>query len=203
MLAELNARFDLNLSRIGNLLALYERVKKKGRGRKDVPSLDLLRAATVFLHATLEDFVRGLIVWRYPTLGPEILDTVPLKGISPSGRPEKFFLGRLAEFRALHVEEVLTQSVEAFAEGLTLNNTTDLIACVRTLGLNEASLKPYLSNIAALMKRRHHIVHQADRNAKPGRGQQSAMSIGAHTVAEWTESVTGFAAVVTAQLGKE
>jgi hypothetical protein len=49
----------------------------------------------VFLHATVEEFLLGLLEWRLPEQAESTLDRVPLVGFD-TDRAEKSFLGRLA-----------------------------------------------------------------------------------------------------------
>ncbi len=203
MISDIYSRFTLNLKRCDNLLRIYEETKETGRGRKDVPSLDVLRAATVFLHATLEDFLRSLIVWRLPSLEAEVLDEVPLAGLGGSGRPEKFFLGKLALFRGQLVEEVIEQSVEDHAGSLSFNTTGDIAALLRKIGVKVEKVNSHFPELQQLMSRRHNIVHRADRNVKLGPGQHAALSIGAHTVARWKRTLRRFVDAVCAELPPE
>src|SRR5437588_8261871 len=88
--------FTANLGRVSNLVKLYENTSGRGKGRKAVHEADVLRAAVVFAHATLEDFIRSICAYFLPHADPSVLDEIPLVGLNASGRPEKFLLGRLA-----------------------------------------------------------------------------------------------------------
>jgi hypothetical protein len=50
-----------------------------------------------------------------------------------------------------------------------------------------------------MFARRHHIVHQADRNEAPGQGQHRARSINVGTVTGWVNATSVF---VTNVLGR-
>src|SRR5262245_29791393 len=62
---ELEARARRNLQRVRKLVQLYRDLAGPGRGRRPVETIDLLRSAVVFLHATLEDALRTLLVERW------------------------------------------------------------------------------------------------------------------------------------------
>ncbi len=53
-------RLQWNLDRVKHLVAVYGQLEQAS-GRPTVQQADILRAAVVFLHATLEDFLRGLL----------------------------------------------------------------------------------------------------------------------------------------------
>lgn len=192
MREEIYERFQLNIGRVDNLVSVYESVKPSGKGRKDVSSLDILRAATVFLHATLEEVLRGLIVWLYPRSGSRVLDQVPLLGTGAHGRAEKFLLGNLAAFDGQLVIDVIEQSVERYANSVSFNRCQDIAAVLQDVGVAPTDVNQTFSELEQLMSRRHQIVHQADKNPSSGPGQQAAQSIGAHTVRDWRRAVDGF-----------
>jgi hypothetical protein len=66
MKSEIEIRFKSNLERVDHLVALYD-TATTGPGRRPVDKSDILRSAVVFLHATLEDFLRSLLEWKLPT----------------------------------------------------------------------------------------------------------------------------------------
>jgi hypothetical protein len=64
-----------------------------------VTAEDILRAAVVLLHAHLEDFLRTVASALLPAGDESCLNAIPLAGVT--GRPEKFFLGKLVHHRTL------------------------------------------------------------------------------------------------------
>jgi hypothetical protein len=54
--------------------------------------------------------------------------------------------------------------------------------------------------LAEMMKRRHQIVHQADRNEKTGRGQYQAQSLSTTSVKNWVDAVEAFVTDCLARL---
>ena len=118
-------RFEDNLARVKHLVNVYTTLGGVGQGRRPVNSTDLLRAATVFLHAAIEDLLRSIEAARLPAAAPPVLDGVPLVGLGP--RPEKFFLGQLAPHRGSTVDDVIRRSVEAHLERATYGNATEVL----------------------------------------------------------------------------
>lgn len=109
MREQILARLESNLGRVSNLVELYDIVSGNGQGRRDVHATDILRAATVLLHASLEDVFRSLATWKFPSAGEEVLNGVPLVGLSEHGQPAKFFLGKLASHRAKTVQQLIDE----------------------------------------------------------------------------------------------
>lgn len=197
---EIHNRFIDNLNRARNLVVLYNRVAGAGRGRRPVHATDILRAATVFAHAALEELLRGLAAWKYPAAGELVLNEVPLVGISDHGRPEKFFLGKLATHRGKSVQDLITESVSAHLGNFTVNNTTDLSVFLRKIGVEPETVNPEFPALSELIARRHHIVHQADRNDVPGQGHHRAQQLNPSTVTGWLDAVSRFVQQVLDQV---
>ena len=193
--------FDLNKTRVESLVALYDKQAGKGKGRRKTKDSDLLRASVIFLHASLEEVLRGvaLLTWHQSTKAT--LDDVPLFGSNPPARASKFFLGELVSFRGRSVDDLLRDSVAAYVGAHFNCNDTGQLAGALTRGgvvLTNAE-KASFSVLETMMKRRHLIVHQADRNASLGKGQHRARSISAPLVKSWVAAVE---AVVSAILTK-
>lgn len=108
-----------NLERVRNLVTLYtDKLGGIGSGRKPVHSTDVLRSAVVFLHGTLEDFLRDLARLRLPHASEHTLNEIPLVGAK--GRVEKFYLGRLARHREESVYDVIERSVSEYLDRFTV-----------------------------------------------------------------------------------
>ena len=84
MKATISAKLERNLSRVQNLVKLYEtNLAGQGQGRRGHDNTDVLGAATVLLHSTLEDFVRSLAYWKLPVAGRDALDKIPFSNHGP------------------------------------------------------------------------------------------------------------------------
>src|SRR5207237_6949196 len=123
MADDIRGRFRDNLDRVRRMVGAYESSAGKGKGRRSVRHTDLLRAAVVLLHATLEDLLRSLCDWKMPGANPEAFSEVPLvgtRGKTRSGLPE------LATFRGRTVDEIIARSVSEFLQKSTFNNPGDI-----------------------------------------------------------------------------
>jgi hypothetical protein len=98
---------NVNIQRVASLVSIY-RLWKDGRGRRDVVATDLLRAAVVLLHATLESFLRDIAKHLLPTMSADIWMKTPLAGHEVSAAVWKgtFFTvwGPLPKLRFRHFE---------------------------------------------------------------------------------------------------
>lgn len=188
-------RFRSNIARAKNLVALYRAQRAPGGGRRPVGSTDTLRAAVVFLHAALEETFRSIYVWKVPYGTEQVLDDVPIIG-SSSQRAEKFYLGRLAEHRAKTVQALITESVLEQSRMLSVNNRSDVAGLLKRFGLRSQDYDMHIGPIAEMIARRHHIVHQADRNETRGVGNHQTQSLNVATVEGWIVTVNTFAEAV-------
>jgi hypothetical protein len=187
---DLLIRYSENLDRVNNLVRVYEsHPDSKGKGRKDVQMTDVLRASVVLLHSTFEDMCRTIERELLPFASEEALNEIPLLGTSKHGRSEKFFLGKLASHRGKTVDEIIARSVEAHLDLVSYNSVDDFCAFLTRVGFSKGPFEPLLPQLASLMKRRHHIVHQADRSEKRGPGHQHAKSLSRDAVRGWVSSV--------------
>ena len=184
-------RYWETIQRVENLVRLYEsHPGAAGRGRRDVSTADILRAAVVLLYATVEEMCRTVEKHLLPFGSEEALNFVPLIGTA-TGRPEKYFLGRLAQYRGKKVEEVIRESVDAYLDSASYASVEEFCAFLKRVGLSSRHFQKHFKELASLMKRRHHIVHQADRNEGRGSGHHTARSLGRNQVRRWIKTVEG------------
>jgi hypothetical protein len=196
-------RFQDNIARARNLVSIHSQLGGAGRGRRPLHASDVLRGATVLLHASLEEVLRSVAAWRFPTLGEAVLNEVPMVGHGESGRPEKFFLGRLANHRTKSVQQLIDESVAAHLSYFNINNTTEIASFMRKVGVESQPFERYFPVLSDMIARRHHIVHQADRNELPGRGQQRARALSEVQVNAWIAETCAFVDAFVAQVPDE
>lgn len=198
----IEARFRDNARRVSNVVELYNDLIRgrtgKGKGRPSVREADLLRAAVVLLHATLEDLLRSLAEWKVPSAKAEVLDKIPLVGKKDQHKPTST-LGDLAAHRGSTVEEVIRRSVVGWLGRSNYNNLGEVKRLLDDLGVDPKIVDPFAVQLAALMSRRHLIVHRADRNESTGRGQHPARSINRTTVQEWVGAAVRFGDALLAE----
>jgi hypothetical protein len=182
-------RFEENLDRIRNLVGVYTSNAGIGQGRRTVSDTDILRAAVVLLHATLEDLLRSLAEWKLPTAEPAVFSDLPFAGAS--GRT-KFGLHELAQFRGQTVDEVIAKSVSQYLEKSSYNHVGDIKGILERIGMDATMDKRQAGDLAALMSRRHWIAHRVDRNPKSGSGHHPVKSISSQSLSKWIDAVELF-----------
>ena len=200
MIEEIRENLEQNLARVEKLVCTYEsHPDAQGKGRKSAEVLDILRAAVVLLHASLEDLLRGIAHSKLPSAAPAVLNEIPLVGLGPN--PRKFLLGDLAPFRGKSVDQVFVESVNAHLEHSNYNNTQEIANLLNAVGIDVAKVNSRFGDLQALMERRHQIVHRADRQPEViGRGDHEVRAINKRTVRDWAESVRQFSTALFAAL---
>ena len=161
----LEARFLQNMARIDGLAKLVSAINPS---RQTEPLLgegvraDLFRTIVVFLHATFEDVLRTMARQRIAGATTQILNEIPLVGLSKSGNPEKFYLGALDTHRGKTVDQLIQESVENHLDQKSFGSCRDVDLVLTQMGLDTTPFKPLYSDLDRMMKRRHRIVHDAD-----------------------------------------
>jgi hypothetical protein len=198
MKQEIEARFALNIARVKNLVAIYqEQLAGTGKGRRSHQKTDVLRAATVLLHASVEDVLRSLAYWKLPDAAVQVLDQIPFAG----GTALKITLGALSAQKGKTVDAVIKESVDASLERSNYNNTGEVCSLLQSIRINVAPVQAHLPLLEDAMKRRHQIVHRADANPNnAGRGNHQVASIAPATVNTWVANTEQFVAAVLAQV---
>ncbi|MFC1975960.1 HEPN domain-containing protein [Chloroflexota bacterium] len=188
--------FEDNLARVKNLLAIYSVIEREGWQKEGIEKTDILRSATIFLHATLEEFLRGIALWKWPDSDEEILNRVPLIGFDKYGQPQKFQLGKLAKHREKEVQRLITESVENYVnQWVNFSNTSQIDEHLKSVGVEvDEKIKEFYDDLDELIGRRHKIVHQADR--KEGFGRYGTDSIELSDVERWVDVVGEFVSSV-------
>jgi len=200
MKAQIEERLGENLGRVRNLVDIYEtHLQAGGSGRRGHLKTDILRSATVFLHAALEDFLRGLAYWKLPDADAQVINGIAMVG--HEGRPQKFLLGELVQHRGKTVDDVIKASVDEHLERSNYNNTAELSSFLQSIGIEVAKVNHRFDDLSELMSRRHQIVHRADRDETGGQGHHRVRSIGLKTVETWVDAVEEFTSAVLQEVG--
>jgi hypothetical protein len=158
---------------------------------------DLMRAVIVMNHAYLEDFLRSLAERFLPLASEEVLNKVPLVG--RKGRQDKFQLGALTAHRGKAVQDLIEISVRAYLARSNYNNTVEIATLLTELGFDVDRHNKDFALINELMKRRHEIVHRADRRKTP-LGDYSPRSIQPSDLGLWTNALRIFQMSVMAEV---
>jgi hypothetical protein len=186
--------FSANVERVRNLVALYEMLIAPPTFSASEPSADLLRAAVVLLHATLEDLLRSVASLRLPAASAEALARIPLVETDR----ERFSLVELARFRGRTVDSVISDSVEAHLQRSSYNHPGDIVTLLRGIGVEVAMTTETRNLLGGLMHLRHLIAHRADREFLAT--TRTLLPISPSTVGEWVDAVERFAQVLLTQL---
>lgn len=193
--AEVKARLDSNLKRVQGLIQLSSVVEPRAAPTKT----DLLRAAVVFLHATLEDALRTGLRLRLPQASPEHLTMLDF-AVGDTTK-EKITIGQLAQHRGKTVDQLLKERINAYLDRSNFNNVAEVKVALERMGCSRSVLDPHRDLLAVMMIRRHWIVHRADHNeGAAGPGRQRTRPLGANVVASWKETVASFCSTLLAQL---
>lgn len=179
-----------NLLRVAHLLTLYKTLQEKEEFSELSATNDILRISVVFVHSTLEEFLRRLAIDLLPNASEKALNKIPLN--TEAVRAEKFMLGNLAKFKQNTVEEVIKKSVINYYERSNFNNIDEISTLFSDLGLDVTKVRVYLPKLEELMKRRHFIVHRGDKMRKPHESLAPLSPITSKEVNEWLNIVTKF-----------
>ena len=185
---QVRERLRSNLERVQSLVDLYDQVESKSGPTKT----DTLRAAVVFLHATLEDVVRTALELRLPQASPENLGLIFATGKAKPG----ISMTELAKYRGKSVDDLIGTRIDAYLERSNFNNVANLIMALKRIDLETSLLEPHKDDLAAMMKRRHWIVHRADHS----RDASGPGPIGVKTVTTWKDAVSVFCYSLLARL---
>ena len=190
-------RFDRNIQRVDNLCEIFEVVKETSN-RPTVKEADVLRAAVVFLHSAMEDYLRGVLTEYLPECDNRNLENIAL--YQNDGRPGKFSLGTLKSHSELTVSELIKKSVEEQMKHTSFNDTTDIAGWMSRIGISTSSTNVDLAQLNTTITRRHKIVHEVDANQQSGRGYHNAAAINLRTVKAWESNVIAFVNLIESQL---
>lgn len=190
-------RFDRNIQRVDNLCNLFEQAKASPK-RPTVKEADILRAAVVFLHSALEDYLRGIL----SDLLPQIGDEAAINGIAlidTQDRAEKFYMGKLLPYKDKTVASLISDSVRQHMKKVSFNDVTDIASWLKKISVSLNDFHDH-DSVNTMIKRRHKIVHEADNNQNSGQGNHFAASINLQTVKAWETSVVNLVNSIEAQL---
>lgn len=185
--------YDKNFGRSNSLLKLYKDLTIGKKGRRPVAYIDLLRVTVVMLHSTLEDYLRNLLTWKLPNSTKEKLNKIPLYSSEYDPRKTKFELGELIEHKDKKISELINLSVVKYLDGESFNNTTDINSALLNINLHvDDSIKKYYGELDKMIKRRHKIVHKADKDNLKNISNHNLETIDLQNVELWQKTVDQF-----------
>jgi hypothetical protein len=152
-----------NLWRARRLVDLSKEIKTPKETRSD-----LLGAAVVFLHATLEEFLRGAALREWFKLDDENLKSALKRYARLSSRNIKISLLDLVDKRQESIESIIQQEVESFLyQDISFNSLDEIEKFLELIKISVQDLKKeigqeHFDNIQSLIRKRHSVAHQAD-----------------------------------------
>lgn len=87
---------------------------------------------------------------------------------------------------------MISESVSAYLDRLSFSNVADISQLLSRLTIRSDALAQYYASLAALIERRHQIVHRADLAETPSDGERDPQTINASQVREWRRAVQLF-----------
>ncbi len=153
-----------SLVRSYELVELYDTLSHDPKYESNTSLKDIVRAAVVFAHGTLEEFLRelGIELLLKSSDAVSKLRDIPLANGKNRMRTEKFTLVDLEKFRGNSIDDVLSKSVVDYYQRTTYNNIDDIINLLRSLEIPHEGVEGCLPDIALMIQRRHEIVHKTD-----------------------------------------
>jgi len=197
----IEATFRANITRVRNLVTAYDTLGTSGAGRPSVRQTDVLRAAVVLLHATLEDLIRSSSEELLPEASPDVLNQIGFPE-GPDKTKTKFTLGELHPYKGRTVDDVIRTAVQTRLQRSNYNSVDELAAALARIGFDPTVLDPDQPTLDSYMRRRHLIVHRADKNPAParGRGIPLTLHLPKETVETWVGAVEGVGSRIIAAL---
>jgi hypothetical protein len=188
--------FDQNIARVSTLTDLYDSLPRAVKARSSDGGVDVLRAAVVLLHASLEDLLRQVARFHIPDGSEDAMAKIPLAGCAPR---EKFTIGDLARFRGKTIHEVLQESVwQHYASSVTFNSVAQIEEVIERCDLKQERVRRFNPALGEMIARRHHIVHRADVIDR-SHGPQS-LSVG--KVQRWASATRRFGYALLIEMSK-
>lgn len=186
-------RFQKNLTRVSHLIQVF-RIIHPGGGRPSELEADVLRAAVVFIHSTLEDLLRSAEELRFPQTPSSAFERIRWVSHGSESKPDKkkkpeLTLSELAKFRGKTVAEILLACLQEHLKFSTYNTPDDVVGALNRMDLRVKPFSDFLADVKSMMKRRHSIAHRADVNEKH---QRLTNTITVNLVQKWRDVVEAF-----------
>lgn len=201
--------YQINIRRAQNFIVLYNSAtENRGPGRRDTLTTDILRAGVVFLHSTLEDYLRSIILSKKMAMLSTteadfraVLANVNLVGDNTGkSSVRKYALGEFWEVKDKSVIMIVEEALRDKVSYMTFNDYSQIVASLSTVGIKLSTNFNPDGIIDNYINRRHKIVHEADNNSVHGPGNYKATSINANTLTAWINAVSALVDDIEDQL---
>lgn len=204
--------YQENIKRVRNFIALYRiATQGTGAGRKGVMETDILRAGVVFLHSTFEEYLRTIILntkkeslMQSKESFQRALNNVALPGDN-SGKSsgKKYMLTDFWDQKDKTMMEVITESLQDKVGYLTFNEYSQIVGSLEDIGIHLSKNYNVDGIIDNYIKRRHKIVHEADKNLTTGRGNFKSNPINTKMLNAWIVAVDAMVTDIQAIIEEE
>jgi hypothetical protein len=199
-LSTIRKRARFNVKRVNNMMSLYEHLvgmQTDSKSGKVAYVEDILRAAVMFLHATLEDTLRELLKWRLPDADAGRLASIHFRIPDPGKiKPKKSQSIDLKTLTELHkdktVADVIKETIEAHLDEHTFSDRQAVSTALENLSLTPKDFAGDLNAYESAFERRHLIVHQTDRIPREGGKVGKPGDIDEAEVRAWANAVDNF-----------
>jgi len=181
--------FFSNIQRVRDLTQIHLQIEANPTQYSLVYAADVLRAAVMLLHATLEDLLRGLYRWKLPDRGAEQWSKIPLKGLANGNHPKPFHFGNLKDYSEITVKDLLNQSLDEYLNYTNYNRIEDITTLLSEIEIDKEAIETYFPDLMQMMLRRHNIVHRADRERGQSESVSGILEINYSVVIGWLETV--------------
>lgn len=201
--------YQINIRRAQNFIVLYNSAtENRGPGRRDTLTTDILRAGVVFLHSTLEDYLRSIILSKKIAMLSTteadfraVLANWNLVGDNTGkSSVRKYALGEFWEVKDKSVIMIVEEALRDKVSYMTFNDYSQIVASLSTVGIKLSTNFNPDGIIDNYINRRHKIVHEADNNSVHGPGNYKATSINANTLTAWINAVNALVDDIEDQL---
>ncbi|MBL4685700.1 MAG: hypothetical protein JKY37_13990 [Nannocystaceae bacterium] len=184
------SNFNANITRVRSLIAVYDALGTAGPGRPSGQQTDVLRAGVVLLHASLEDLIRSSSEALLPSASRDVLNEIGFPD-GPDQTKTKFTLGELHAYKGQTIDELIRAAVHARLQRSNYGSVAEVAAALERIGVDRVVLDPDQPILEPIMKRRHLIVHRADKNpvSTRGRGILLTVHLPKETVSSWVGTV--------------
>lgn len=199
-------RFAENIARVESLINLHKFLvkllnnspRKATATEEELPppdAVDVLRSAVILLHATLEDFLRSLLIANVPRTNNEIFRKISLAGTSRGST--SFKIKDLVQHKGKTIDEVLDESIEESLYQQSFSGAGQVKDALKGLGMPIDKIDVDFAEMEKMIQRRHDIVHIADHRRD---GSNDLQPLTPSEVTEWSNVVERLVRQVLYQL---
>jgi len=179
-------KFGENIQRAYQLLILATENAPKGKSPHEIKIYveDIMRSSIVLAHSSLETALRELIARRLKSRAVTEVPKIPLFG------KDKFHWKELHPHRHKTIAQVIDESIDEYMSQVSFNSSGQITSHFKELGVELDYVRPLLSELDAMIQRRHQIVHEADHVRCSVENELE--NITPHTVLKWLDNANQF-----------